>query len=170
MVSEQQIEFTLRNVETADLPAVLRLNKAVVPAVNDIGYEQMQWFAEHAAYFRVAGSRHGVLAFLIGMRAGTRYASPNYRWFCDQYEDFGYIDRVAVAENARRLGLATTMYRDFESSLPDCVPVLTCEVNVRPLNESSMRFHERYGFKQVAQQVIDDGGKEVALLAKGLNA
>jgi predicted GNAT superfamily acetyltransferase len=166
MVSEQRTDYTLRDVETADLPAVLRLNGAVVPAVNDIGPEQMQWFAQQAAYFRVADSRHGILAFLIGMQPGTAYASPNYRWFCDQYEEFGYVDRVAVASNARRLGLATTLYRDFESWLPDRVPVLTCEVNIRPPNESSMRFHERYGFEQVATQVIDDGGKEVALLAK----
>jgi predicted GNAT superfamily acetyltransferase len=170
MVSGQRTGFTLRDVESADLPAVLRLNKAVVPAVNDVGHDEMQWFVEHGAYFRVADSRHGILAFLIGMRSGTAYASPNYRWFCERYDEFAYIDRVAVASNARRLGLATTMYRDFESALPDRVPVLTCEVNIRPPNESSMRFHERYGFEQVATQVIEDGGKEVALLAKVLHA
>ena len=158
------------DVQTADLPGVLRLNKAVIPAVNDIGAEQMRWFTDHAAYFRVADSRRGILAFLIGMRPGTAYGSPNYRWFCEHYEDFGYIDRVAVASHARRLGLATMMYRDFESSLPDVVPVLTCEVNIRPPNESSMRFHERYGFERVATQLIDDGSKEVALLAKVIHA
>ena len=169
MVSEQHTEYSLRDVEAADLPAVLRLNRVAVPAVNDIGHEQMQWFAEHAAYFRVASSRHGILAFLIGLRPGTEYASPNYRWFCDRYEDFGYIDRVAVSVNARRLGLATTLYRDFEASLPNRVPVLTCEVNIRPPNDSSMHFHERNGFVRVATQVIDDGDKEVALRAKALH-
>ena len=62
------------------------------------------------------------------------------------------------------------MYRDFGSSLPDVVPVLTCEVNIRPPNESSMRFHERYGFERVATQLIDDRSKEVALLAKVIHA
>jgi predicted GNAT superfamily acetyltransferase len=32
-----------------------------------------------------------------------------------------------------------------------------------------MRFHERFGFEQIATQVIDDGAKEVALLAKALH-
>jgi predicted GNAT superfamily acetyltransferase len=169
MSSEQRKGYALRDVEAADLPAVLRLNRAVVPAVNDIDIDQMRWFSANAAYFRVADSRHGLLAFLIGMRPGTGYASPNYRWFCNQYEEFGYIDRIAVASEARRSGLATTLYRDFESSLPDRVPVLTCEVNIRPPNESSMLFHECYGFERVATQVIDNGDKEVALLAKELH-
>ena len=169
MVSEQATAFDLRPVVSADLPAVLRLNSAAVPAVNDIGPDQMQWFADHAAYFNVADSRHGILAFLIGMRPGTAYASPNYRWFCERYDDFGYVDRIAVASTARRLGLATAMYRDFEAALPEQVRIMACEVNVRPTNESSMRFHERYGFRQVASQVIDEGAKEVALLTTVLH-
>jgi predicted GNAT superfamily acetyltransferase len=169
METERSTEYTLRDVAAADLPAVLRLNAAVVPAVNHIGLDEMRWFADHAGYFRVAAAGQRILAFLIGLRPGLTYGSPNYRWFCARYEDFGYIDRVAVSSDARRLGLATKLYRDFESSLPDHVPALTCEVNVRPPNESSMRFHERFGFEQIATQVIDDGAKEVALLAKALH-
>lgn len=169
MAADQTTDCKVRDVAAADLPAVLRLNGAMVPAVNDIGIDQMRWFADHAGYFRVAAAEQRILAFLIGLRPGLDYSSPNYRWFCGRYEEFGYIDRVAVTPTARRLGLATRLYRDFESSLPDHVPVLTCEVNVRPPNESSMRFHERFGFAQVATQVIDDGAKEVALLVKVLH-
>jgi predicted GNAT superfamily acetyltransferase len=104
------------------------------------------------------------------MRPGTTYASPNYRWFCEKYDDFGYIDRIAIAASARRLGLATRLYRDFEASLLPCVGVLTCEVNVVPPNESSMRFHEDYGFRTVGTQTLDDGRKEVALMARERSA
>ena len=104
------------------------------------------------------------------MRPGTGYASPNYRWFCDEYDDFGYIDRIAIADNARRLGLATRLYRDFDASLPASVEVLTCEVNLVPANESSMRFHEDYGFRTVGTQTLDHGRKEVALMARRRNA
>ncbi len=100
------------------------------------------------------------------MRPGTTYASPNYRWFCDAYEDFGYIDRVAIAASARRLGIATRMYRDFEASLPATAGVMTCEVNLVPPNESSMRFHEACGFRTVGTQTLDKGDKKVALMAK----
>lgn len=170
MNAEPEPIVTLRKVEDADLDAVLRLNESSVPAVNSLDIGQMRWFARHAAYFTVALQGEQSVGFLIGMRPGTRYASPNYRWFCDAFEDFGYIDRIAIAEDARRLGLATRLYRDFEATLPDDVGRLTCEVNIVPPNESSMRFHEHYGFRQVGTQTLDAGRKTVALMVKERNA
>lgn len=168
--AEPRSIITLRRAEDTDLEAVLQLNEMSVPAVNSVDLEEMRWFAANVAYFSVAMHNEQFAGFLIGMRPGTTYASPNYRWFCDTYSDFGYIDRIAVAESARRHGLATRMYQDFERSLPDAVAVLTCEVNIEPPNESSMRFHERFGFEAVGSQTTDGGAKEVALLAKDLRA
>ena len=166
MNAEPNPTFELRDAVDSDFAHVLQLNEAVVPAVNSIDIDQLHWFARHAAYFRIAASGSDIAAFLIGMRPGTSYQSPNYRWFCETYEEFGYIDRIAVHESARRYGLATRMYRDFETRLPVEVGVLTCEVNIEPPNESSMRFHERYGFTRVGSQLTDGGDKHVALLAK----
>ena len=164
--ADSKATISLRNVEHTDLEAVLRLNEAAVPAVNSVDLAQMHWFAANAAYFRVASLDGRIAGFLIGMRPGTSYRSPNYRWFCDRYDDFAYIDRIAIAESARRLGLATRLYRDFEASLPPRVRLLTCEVNIVPPNESSMRFHEHFGFRTVGTQTLDDGCKEVALMTR----
>jgi len=168
MNAERHISFTLRDVEDSDLELLLQLNEMAVPAVSSIDLVQMRWFATNAAYFRVATHESIVGAFMIGMRPGTSYASPNYRWFCNAYDDFGYVDRIVVTSAARRQGLATRIYRDFEASLPAEVTVLTCEVNIEPPNESSMQFHERFGFDRVGSQETDSGAKEVALLAKEL--
>ena len=158
----------IRDVMESDLDEILSLNEEVVPAVNSIPIEEMCWFAEHAAYFRVVTADDRLASFLIGMRPGTSYKSLNYRWFCEHYEDFAYIDRIAVASHARRQGLATKMYDDFKDSVSDSVEVMTCEVNLQPPNESSMRFHERYGFSQIASQMTEGGRKEVALMVKML--
>jgi len=168
MNAERQKSYELRDVEDSDLELLLQLNEMAVPAVSSIDLVQMRWFATHAAYFRVATHEGTVGAFMIGMRPGTSYASPNYRWFCDAYDHFGYIDRIVVTSAARRKGLATHIYRDFEATLPAEVTVLTCEVNIEPPNESSMRFHEQLGFERVGSQETDGGAKEVALLAKEL--
>jgi len=162
------MDFIIRDVATEDIDEILTLNEAEVPAVNSIPIGQMHWFAEHAAYFRVAIANNRLAAFLIGLRPGVAYESVNYRWFCKNYEDFGYIDRIAVAEHARRHGLATRMYDDFQASLKGDVDTMTCEVNLRPPNEVSMRFHERHGFSQVGTQPSEGGTKEVALMAKTL--
>lgn len=160
--------FTIRNVVAEDLDAVLDLNEAVVPAVNSVPLTQMQWFLQHAAYFRLAEADGGLAAFLVGLRPGTGYDSVNYRYFCEHYEDFGYVDRIAVSTRVRRSGLASTLYDDFRTSLPEGVSLMTCEVNLRPPNEGSMRFHERLGFHQVAEQESEGGTKTVALLVRQL--
>jgi predicted GNAT superfamily acetyltransferase len=150
--AEPRSIITLRRAEDTDLEAVLQLNEMSVPAVNSVDLEQMRWFAANAAYFSVAMHNEQFAGFLIGMRPGTTYASPNYRWFCENYEDFGYIDRIAIAASARRLGLATRLYRDFEASLPPCVGVLTCEVNVVPPNESTCGFTKITAFVRSARK------------------
>ena len=127
-----------------DLDEVLALNEASVPHVNSLSQDQMQWFAEHAAFFQVARDGAKLAGFLIGLRPGTCYASTNYRWFCDHYDDFAYVDRIAVAAWARRRGLAEKLYQQFAQSQSDAL-IMTCEVNTQPPNEGSMRFHERQG-------------------------
>lgn len=163
------MEFRLRDVCEADLDAVLRLNESEVPHVGRVDRDRMLWFAEHATYFRVA-DRGGTLgAYLVGLRPGTAYASPNYRWFCDRYDDFAYVDRVAVAEFARRQGLGSRLYADFAATVSGSAPIMTCEVNIRPSNETSLRFHQELGFEQVGSLESEDGKKAVAMLVKKLD-
>ncbi|MCH8944406.1 MAG: GNAT family N-acetyltransferase [Proteobacteria bacterium] len=155
----------IKNVTPKDFADVLRLNEDSLPHVSRIGTDDLQWFADNAAYFRMIRIDERLAGFLIGLRPGTNYASPNYNWFCDNYDDFAYIDRVAVADWARRRGIAESFYNDFGHSQSG-VAVMTCEVNIRPPNTGSMQFHERQGFKRIGSQVIDDGEKEVAYLEK----
>lgn len=158
----------IRDISASDLDAVLSLNRSEVPRVGDVDLPRMRWFVSNAAYFRVVNRNGALAAFLIGMRPGTAYASPNYRWFCEHYDDFAYIDRVAVSELARRQGHASRLYDDFANTVPASVKVLTCEVNIKPPNELSMQFHHKLGFRQVGSLRSDNGTKEVAMLAKDL--
>ena len=157
----------ISRIEQYDYGSVLALNAESVPHVNSIGPEELKWFDDNAACVRVAKIADRLAGFLIGLRPGTSYASPNYRWFCDNYQDFAYVDRVAVHSWARRQGVAESLYNAFADSQAGA-PVMTCEVNIRPKNDGSMRFHERLGFRQVASQEIDGGRKEVALMEKTL--
>jgi hypothetical protein len=155
------------NVKAKDFVDVLQLNEDSLPHLSRVDTDEVQWFADNAAYFRVLRIDERLAGFLIGLRPGTSYASPNYRWFCDHYDDFAYVDRVTVADWARRRGVADSLYKDFAQSQSG-VGVMTCEVNIRPQNAGSMRFHERQGFNRIGSQVIDDGEKEVAYLEKRL--
>ena len=158
----------ISDITEADLEYVLALNEASLPHVSNMDLEQTRWFAQNAFYFRIARIEEQFAGFLIGLRPGIDYGSENYRWFCDNYGDFGYIDRVAVDASARRRGVASRLYDDFADNLRGKVDVMTCEVNVRPPNESSMRYHELHGFRQVASQQTEGGEKEVAMMEKEL--
>jgi len=158
----------IRDIAASDLDAVLDLNQSEIPHVGGIDLQKLQWFAANASYFRVAEAQDRIAAYLVGLRPGTSYDSPNYRWFCARYDDFAYVDRVAVAGFARRRGLASYLYEDFAAAVPASVKIMTCEVNLRPPNESSMRFHKRLGFRQVGSQTTEGGAKEVAMLVRNL--
>ena len=162
------MDTIIRDVSDADLDAVLSLNQSEVPHVGSVDLSRMHWFAANASYFRVAMDDDRLAAFLIGLRPGTGYDSPNYLWFSERYDDFAYVDRIAVAEFARRGGLASNLYEDYANAMPATVNTMTCEVNLHPPNESSMRFHERLGFHQVGSQLTENGSKEVAMLARNI--
>jgi predicted GNAT superfamily acetyltransferase len=162
------MQFEITNVAVGDLAAILDLNESEVPHVGKVDIERMHWFAENATCFRVAKSDDQLAGFLIGLRPGTSYDSLNYRWFCDRYDDFAYVDRIAIAAHARRQGLASLLYDDFSAAMPDSVRVMTCEVNIQPPNEQSMRYHTRIGFREVGRLANDGGHKEVAMLLKDL--
>jgi len=158
----------IRAVETNDLQSVLELNEGAVPHVNSVDIEQMHWFSENAHFFRVALKDTEIVAFLVGLNQGTSYQSPNYRWFCDHYISFIYVDRVVVAETARQSGLATRLYDDFAATAPDDARMMTCEVNIKPANDTSMQFHLHQGFRKVGSLTTEAGKKEVALMERKL--
>lgn len=160
------MQVIIRDLCEADVDAVLDLNQSEVPHVGSVSKNRMRWYAENAAYFRIALAGERLAAYLVGFRPGSDYDSPNYRWFCDRYEEFAYVDRVAVAPFARRAGLASRLYEDFAEAMPESVGIMTCEVNVRPPNPSSMEFHHRLGFEQVGSLSNEQDDKEVAMLLR----
>lgn len=156
----------LRPVEGADLEAVLALNQAHVPAVGDLdlaGLASLAELAETAVVAEVAGQ---VVGFVIALPPGVDYASPNYRWFSQRYDAFVYVDRVAVGASQQRRGIGRALYEAVASATT--APVFCCEVNLRPRNEVSLRFHDRLGFRAVGEQETERGAKRVVLLARSL--
>ena len=162
------MNIKVRDLIPEDMPTLLALNETAVPHVNSIAMDTLRWFAAEAAYFRVACVDDDVGGFLIGLTPGIPYDSINFRWFCRRYDGFVYIDRIAVAEHHRRRGIANLLYEDIEAFASSRAPMLACEVNTRPRNEASLRFHQRRGFRAVGSQDTEAGIKTVTLLVKSL--
>jgi predicted GNAT superfamily acetyltransferase len=106
-------------------------------------------------------------AFLIALADKAPAVAPNYRWFAERYESFVYVDRVVVAEAARRKGLARLLYLDvFDAAERARYEHICCEVNADPPNPVSDAFHAALGFSEVGRAFLPDRGKEVRYLTR----
>jgi uncharacterized protein len=163
----------VRPLVDGDLGAALALNNDSVPAVNPLDVPELARLAGLTVVALAADVDDAFAGFCLVMPPGVDYASLNYTWFGAHaaelgYDSFAYLDRIAVAPAARRAGVGRAFYRHLVDELRGRVPVLFCEVNLRPRNDVSLAFHEAVGFREVGQQDTDGGAKRVSLLALDL--
>ena len=156
----------VRDAEEADLAAILSINQDSVPGVNSLTAGQMRWLWSNAEYFRLVQVVGEVAGFLICLMPDAPYWSANLRWFNENFEDFLYIDRIAVADQFQGRGIATELYMDAARRARQGIRAMACEVNTRPPNPDSMRFHDRLGFVRVGSQ--DHGPTRVRYLLRPL--
>ena len=159
---------TLRSYVEDDLGAVLALNNAAAPAVNELTSSDLEWFAEISHLFLVSesgiGEERQITGFLIGLLGpGVDYESINYNWFTSRYESFLYVDRVVVGESSWGQGNGRRFYEALAASGSD-QPVMCAEVNIKPRNDRSLIFHEKFGFIPVGEQDTEGGSKRVQLM------
>ena len=159
---------TVREATAADSAAVLAMNNASTPHVNALTTEEFSWLRSHAAYFCVAEDEHGVSGFVLCLAAGLDYWSDNYKWFAARYDDFLYLDRVVVAERARRLGVGRALYADLHRVAKGRWPRVTLEVNLRPANPNSVAFHLALGYAAVGVREYDGGEHAVQMFTKAV--
>ena len=157
---------TIRDAGRDDFAAVLRLNAEWVRFTSPLDEASLaRLHAMSGARHRVAERDGRVVAFLLALREGTGYDSPNYIWFAERGgEPFLYVDRVIVDSAAQGAGIARALYDDlFAFARESGVGLVVCELDVEPPNEASRRFHDALGFVEVGQQLVAGGKKRVSL-------
>jgi len=159
----------IRNATPEDFAQILALNAGSVHFLSPLDAARLQHLHAQAAYHRVAEVDGKVAAFLLALREGVDYDSPNYRWFAQRHARFLYIDRIVVDAAARGLGFGAQLYDDILAYAASTrAGRLTCEFDLDPPNPASARFHVRYGFREVGRQWLGGGKKQVSLQAREL--
>lgn len=159
----------IRDYRPEDRAAVLLINEMNEPDVGPMDDTKLGLLLDQAAMFSVVEVNGVVVGIMILLGPGSTYASPNYGWFSERYDDFLYVDRIALAPEARGQGWGPGLYAQFATAAADRnVPVMTAEVNTVPRNDRSLRFHEIAGFEEVARCQPYGGEEEVAMLVKTL--
>ena len=160
----------LRAYRSDDLADVHAVNQGEVPAVGDETIEGLGLIADESVIALVAEEEGALAGFCLVLAPGADYDSGNYRWFSERYDDFVYLDRVAIAPPFQRRGLGRAMYAEVERLAAERCPGatdFTLEVNLRPRNDTSLAFHAHLGFAEVGQRETGYGAL-VSLMTKPL--
>ena len=159
----------VRPVEANDLDVLHQINEASTPGVGSVSLERLTKLVFELADVVLVAVKDGQpIGFALLMVEGNRYDSRNYAWVMDSYVSFAYVDRVAVSERARGLGVGGLLYEKAIEHYDGKRPVLMAEVNLEPPNPGSLKFHKRHGFIEVGERWEDGNSKGVVYLERSL--
>ena len=158
-------DIIIRAMNASDLEIVWAINQENVPAVGEETLEDLAKVHEQCTIALVAEVSGTIAGFCMVLLPDADYGSPNFKFFCDRLEDFIYLDRVAVTSDFQGKGIGSALYSEVEK-LSDA-KWFALEVNTKPRNEGSLRFHAREGFEQM-EELETRPGKMVSLMVKKL--
>jgi len=152
-------------MSASDLEMVWAINQENIPAVGEETVEVLASLHAMSSISLVAEVDSVVVGFCMVLSPHTTYRSPTYLYFCERYEDFIYLDRVAVTSDYQGAGVGAALYRKVEQMAE--ASLFALEVNIKPRNEGSLRFHTREGFT-LLEEVETRPSKVVGFMIKKL--
>ena len=155
------MKLEIRPLSKTDVESIWKINEDGLPGTGKVSHEEIDSLLDFSSLAIGAYFGEELAGFVICLPPKTAYGSLNYAWFNQRYNEFLYVDRIAVAKRYQNQKIGTMLY-DFvkRNAIENEIPV-TAEVNIQPPNPGSMRFHDRHGFQQVG--VLEHDEKSVAL-------
>ncbi len=145
--------MNIQPVTPTDLPTVLHLNQSAMPRVNSLSPEKLAGLAEMAARFSAATIDARLAGFVLALPHTANYDSPYFGWFGQHYRQFIYVDRIVVADWARRRGIGLALLADVAAVAFERGLSLASDLYAE--NETSLAFHLKFGFEPVGRQTIN---------------
>jgi uncharacterized protein len=156
--------YQIRDAEVADFGAILELNKESEHFLSPMTMDSLRALNADAALHKVVEADSEVVSFLLVMPSHSNYTSVNYRWFCERYSSFLYIDRIVVSTHHQGRKLGRLLYEElFDFAKQHEITHITAEFDVEPPNEASRRFHASFGFSEVGTQWLNARKKQVSM-------
>lgn len=163
-------EIDIRPFMTKDEEAILRLNENSVSVLSPMNKERFGHLHSMARIIWVAEKNEVIVGFLMGFSDGKAYDSPNYRWFDARLKNFFYIDRIVVSQEARSIGIGQAFYAKVQQwAKENGLSWLAAEIDIKPPNQGSLKFHEKHNFLEIARQTTCNGRKTVSLQIKAIS-
>ncbi len=140
---------------------MLESNNINKPQVGYLTEEKLELLLKQANYCKVAKFNGELAGFLLCLPENQDYDSINYQWVSKRYSNFIYIDRISVLPKFQNEKIGSALYTDliYFSAVEDYNDIL-CEVNIKPANPGSIRFHKRFDFEECGSQFTEAGKLE----------
>ena len=161
--------ITIRPFQENNEEFVIGLNKKNQEVLIPMDREELRFLHDKAEQFDVVYVDDVPAGYIIALREGIQeYDYKSYKWFCENYSKFLYIDQVVVDREYLNQGLGTYLYQTaFEHAKQIGVETVTAAITAD--NEVSLKFHERLGFKTVGEQIIRGGTTRIIQQVKHLS-
>lgn len=157
---------TIRAARVDDFSWMLELGARHETETSPLDARKLAAMAAASYATNVFDDRGG---YLIAFDRTAAHDSVNFLWFRARFDRFIYVDRVVVAESARRQGRARRFYEDIAArGRRDGHTLLCCEVNLAPPNPASDAFHAELGFTEAGRSDLGDA-KIVRYLTRPLS-
>ena len=158
----------IRSANPADAFQIAALNEVFVSVTSPMDALRFLELFELCSYCLVVEDGERLLGFVLAMCNAVPYDNRNYQWFEARVQDMIYVDRIVLATDARGHGLGHQLYDRLSAmALADGCKVMTAEMDIEPPNTHSLHFHNKRGFIERGQRVLD-GGKRVSMQCRDL--
>jgi len=129
---------------------ILRMNEEFVYWLSPMDDDKLDYILERASYQRQINDGTGVL---LGYAHNANYPDhKNLMWLNKHLSDFFYIERIIISKDAQGQGLGQKLYDDVERfARSKGFKHLACEVNTKPDNPGSHKFHLAQGFRAIGE-------------------
>ena len=139
----------IRSLTRVDINSMWEINEQGLPGTGKVSLKEISHLLDISELALGVYEGGKLLGFVLCLLPKTNYGSLNYAWFNERYDEFIYVDRIAVSEEHRNHGVGTDLYGCVISySQQHNVPI-AAEVNSEPPNPGSMRFHVRQKFEEI---------------------
>ena len=154
----------IKPLSISDSHSMWLINEQGLPGTGQVTTVEMEKLVQLSEICLGAFTDEKLIGFVLCLLPNVNYSSLNYAWFNDRYDEFIYVDRVAVATDARNQGIGSMLYQKvFDYAQANDLPV-TAEVSLKPPNPGSDRFHLRHGFARLDE--FSYGDKAVTMYIK----
>ena len=154
----------IRQLEHNDVAAAWQINEEGLPGTGQVSHEEMADLLSLSELAVGVFEDNQLRGFVLCLLPKTRYGSLNYAWFNQRYEEFLYVDRVAVAELHRDREIGTLLYRHVIEYAEQLACPVAAEVSLKPPNPGSIRFHHRHDFTEIG--TFEQSEKAVTMMMR----